>query len=68
VAAREFLKSIRGKGPAQCFAADHARQALEGILAGDRKEAFKVTPILLAKRLKNLHKQAAALGWQLVAA
>jgi transposase len=36
--------------------------------AYNEKEAFKVTPTLLAKRLKNLHKQAAALGLQLVAA
>jgi len=36
--------------------------------AYDEKEAFKVTPSAMAKRLQNLQKQAAALGLQLVAA
>ena len=35
--------------------------------AYDEKEAFKVTPSALHKRVQNLHKQAAALGMQLVA-
>lgn len=34
----------------------------------DEQEAFKVTPMLAARRLKNLQKQAASLGLQLVAA
>lgn len=36
--------------------------------AYDEKEAFKVTPSALHKRLQNLQKQAAALGLQLIPA
>jgi len=36
--------------------------------AYEEKEAFKVTPSSLAKRLQHLQKQAAALGLQLIAA
>ncbi|HEV7404589.1 MAG TPA: hypothetical protein VGO11_16735 [Chthoniobacteraceae bacterium] len=36
--------------------------------AYDEKEAFKVTPSALHKRLQNLQKQAAALGLRLVPA
>src|SRR4051812_32709746 len=36
--------------------------------AYDEREAFKVTPAALHKRLKHLQNQAAALGLQLIAA
>ncbi|MDZ4404900.1 hypothetical protein [Prosthecobacter sp.] len=50
----------------------HLARIIDGMIksgkAYDENEAFKVTPSSQARRLLNLHKQAAKLGLQLVPA
>jgi transposase len=66
------MKARLGKAEGTVAAAHKLIRILYGMIKSgrpyDEKEAFKITPQTAARRRRNLEKQAAALGLQLVAA
>lgn len=66
------MKARLGKAEGTVAAAHKLARILYGMIksqrAYDENEAFKITPQTAARRRRNLEKQAAALGLQLVAA